>query len=63
MATIKWMKKVESTVIDPIRSFLQVDVANLKVPVIVSVISSHHANINHRMLEETWSTSKGPSTD
>jgi hypothetical protein len=31
MATIKWMKKVESTVIDPIRSFLQTDVANLKV--------------------------------
>jgi hypothetical protein len=33
MATIKWMKKVESTVIDPIRSFLQVDVANLKVQI------------------------------
>jgi hypothetical protein len=31
MATIKWMKKVESSVIDPIRSFLQTDVANLKV--------------------------------
>ncbi|TID24492.1 hypothetical protein E6O75_ATG02857 [Venturia nashicola] len=30
MATIKWMKKVESTVVDPIRNFLQVDVANLK---------------------------------
>jgi hypothetical protein len=29
--TIKWMKKVESTVIDPIKSFLQHDLASLKV--------------------------------
>jgi hypothetical protein len=31
MSTIKWMKKVESTVIDPIKSFLQHDLASLKV--------------------------------
>jgi hypothetical protein len=29
-ATIKWMKKVESTVVDPIRSFVQHDLASLK---------------------------------
>jgi hypothetical protein len=30
-ATIKWMKKVESTVVDPIRTFIQTDLAGLKV--------------------------------
>jgi hypothetical protein len=29
-ATIKWMKKVESTVVDPIRSFVHKDLASLK---------------------------------
>lgn len=30
-ATIKWMKKVESTVVEPIKVFIQTDVAGLKV--------------------------------
>jgi hypothetical protein len=30
-ATIKWMKKVESTVVEPIKTFIQTDVAGLKV--------------------------------
>ncbi len=52
MATIKWMKKVESTVIDPIRSFLQTDVANLKV-YYMSSLRGIALTTNIRMLEET----------
>lgn len=30
-STIKWMKKVESSVVEPIKAFVMVDVAGLKV--------------------------------
>lgn len=63
MSTIKWMKKVESTVIDPIRAFLQVDVANLKVSITCRGGPRTRTNPNCRMLEGIWSTSREPSTD
>jgi hypothetical protein len=44
-ATIKWMKKVESTVVDPIKAFIQNDVAALKVNETRYINSSARADL------------------
>lgn len=53
-STLKWMKRVESTVVDPIKAFMHTELAGLKVRG-MDCIQVNYADVHHRARDETSS--------